>query len=91
MEITYLYVLTGTSYSDSDGAVNSQVTNINLNTSTIEQGPILTEAASALSYHEPDDLAIYKKLAGKIRLFWGFASGNAGGRRSNVFYKNALI
>ena len=87
----YLYVLTGTSYSESDGVVNSQVTSINLNTGTVEQGPILSKAGSTLSYREPEGLAIYKTLAGEIRLFLGFASGNAGDRRSNIFYKNALV
>lgn len=86
-----LYVLTDISYSDSDGVVNSQVTSINLNTGTVEQGPLLTKAGSTLGYREPEGLAIYKALAGEIRLFLGFASGNAEDRRSNIFYKNVLV
>jgi hypothetical protein len=69
----YLYMLTGTSYSDSDGAINSQVTNVNLNTGVVEQGPILAKAGSTLSYREPEGLAIYEIAAGEIRLFLGFA------------------
>jgi hypothetical protein len=87
----YLYMLTGTSYSDSDGAVYSQVTSVNLNTGAIEQGPVLTKAGSTLSYREPEGMAIYETAAGEIRLFLGFASGSAGARRSNIFYKNALV
>lgn len=87
----YLYVLTGTSYDASGGKVNSQVASIDLNTGKVVQGPVLTKAGSTLSFREPEGLAIYKTDAGQVRLFLGFASGGAGARRSNIFYKTALI
>ncbi|MER5182087.1 teichoic acid biosynthesis protein C [Streptomyces sp. NPDC002896] len=87
----YLYVLTGTSYDASGGVVNSEVTSIDMNTGTIKQGPVLTQAGSTLDFREPEGLAIYQTVAGEVRLFLGFASGAAGDRRSNLFYKNALV
>ncbi|KAK9311230.1 hypothetical protein V1524DRAFT_443190 [Lipomyces starkeyi] len=87
----YLYVITGTSYDLTGGEVNSQVTSINMNTRAITEGPVLTRAGSTLTYREPEGLAIYQTAAGEVRLFLGFASGNAGDRRSNLFYKNGLV
>ncbi|MBA4861822.1 teichoic acid biosynthesis protein C [Streptomyces sp. PSKA54] len=87
----YLYVLTGTSYDASGGVVNSEVTSIDMNTGTIKQGPVLTKAGESLDFREPEGLAIYQTVAGEVRLFLGFASGAAGDRRSNLFYKNALV
>jgi hypothetical protein len=60
-----------------------------MNTGKVVQGPTLTKAGSTLEYREPEGLAIYKTAAGEVRLFLGFASGVAGDRRSNLFYKNA--
>ncbi|KAK9343371.1 hypothetical protein V1522DRAFT_431718 [Lipomyces starkeyi] len=87
----YLYVITGTSYDLTGGEVNSQVTSINMNTGAITEGPVLTRAGSTLTYREPEGLAIYQTAAGEVRLFLGFASGNVGDRRSNLFYKNGLV
>ncbi|KAJ8102400.1 teichoic acid biosynthesis protein C [Lipomyces tetrasporus] len=87
----YLYVLTGNSYDLTGGEVNSQVTSINMNTGAIAQGPVLTRAGSTLTYREPEGMAIYQTGAGEVRLFLGFASGEVGDRRSNLFYKNVLV
>lgn len=87
----YIYLLTGTSYYASGSVVNSEVTSVNMNTGAVMQGPTLTKAGSTLSFREPEGLAIYKTVAGEVRLFLGFASGKAGDRRSNLFYKNVLI
>lgn len=57
----------------------------------VVQGPTLTKAGSSLSFREPEGLAIYQTDAGETRLFLGFASGESGDRRSNMFYKNALV
>jgi hypothetical protein len=75
----------------SGSVVNSEVTSVNMNTGAVVQGPTLTKAGSTLSFREPEGLAIYKTVAGEVRLFLGFASGKAGDRRSNLFYKNVLI
>ncbi|KAJ5175122.1 uncharacterized protein N7482_000999 [Penicillium canariense] len=86
----YIYLLTGNSYDVTEGAVNSEITSVNLNTGAVVQGPTLTKAGSTLSFREPEGLAIYETAGGEVRLFLGFASGTAGDRRSNLFYKNAL-
>ncbi|MET7721563.1 phage baseplate protein [Streptomyces mirabilis] len=88
---TYLYQLTGTAYDASGGVVNSEITCVDMNTGTIVQGPVLTKAGETLDFREPEGLAIYQTVAGEVRLFLGFASGAAGDRRSNLFYKNALV
>ncbi|KAL2812309.1 hypothetical protein BJX63DRAFT_249350 [Aspergillus granulosus] len=87
----YLYILTGESYPTSGGVVNSQVLSMDLNTGELVQGPLLTRAGSTLEFREPEGMAIYKTVGGEARLFLGFASGKAGDRRSNLFYKNVLV
>ncbi|OQE46504.1 hypothetical protein PENCOP_c001G01659 [Penicillium coprophilum] len=87
----YIYLLYGNSYDVTDGKVNSDVTAVNMNTGSVVQGPLITKAGSTLSFREPEGLAIYQTAAGEVRLFLGFASGESGDRRSNLFYKNALI
>ncbi|PGG97896.1 hypothetical protein AJ80_09621 [Polytolypa hystricis UAMH7299] len=87
----YMYVITGDSYPDAGGIVNSQVYSIDMNTGKVAQGPVLTKAGSTLEFREAEGLAIYRTAAGEVRLFLGFASGLEGDRRSNLFYKNALV
>ncbi|KXX76156.1 putative major teichoic acid biosynthesis protein C [Madurella mycetomatis] len=87
----YLYLLWGDSYDTSGGKVNSQVASVDMNTGKVVQGPLITKAGSTLSFREAEGLAIYKTAGGQVRLFLGFASGKAGDRRSNLFYKNATV
>ncbi|KAH2332755.1 hypothetical protein KXW87_000406 [Aspergillus fumigatus] len=87
----YVYFLTGESYDASGGKLNSEVMAPDLNTGKLVQGPVTTKAGSTLKFREPEGMAIYKTASGEVRLFLGFASGVAGDRRSNLFYKNALI
>ncbi|KAK0662110.1 putative FacC-like extracellular signaling protein [Cercophora samala] len=87
----YLYLLWGDSYDVTGGTVNSQVATVDLNTGLLVQGPTLTKAGETLSFREAEGMAIYKTEGGQTRLFLGFASGIAGDRRSNLFYKNATI
>jgi len=35
-------------------------------------------------------MAVYRTATGETRLFLGFASGDTGARRANIFYKNVL-
>ncbi|KAF7596231.1 hypothetical protein BBP40_002764 [Aspergillus hancockii] len=86
----YVYLLYGNSYDTSKGEVNSELAAVNLNTGEVF-GPTLTKAGSSLSFREPEGMAIYKTASGEVRLFLGFASGKVGDRRSNLFYKNALV
>ncbi|MFE0717259.1 teichoic acid biosynthesis protein C [Streptomyces sp. NPDC058892] len=88
----HLYYLTGNAYSSSNPVPgNAELTSVNLNTGAITQGPVLTKAGGTLEFREPEGLAIYRTNAGQSRLFLGFASGAAGDRRSNLFYKNVLV
>ncbi|KAL2015084.1 hypothetical protein VTK56DRAFT_6323 [Thermocarpiscus australiensis] len=87
----YLYLLWGDSYDASGGVLNSEVASVDMNTGQVVQGPVITRAGSTLSFREPEGLAIYETAAGEVRLFLGFASGKAGDRRANLFYKNATV
>lgn len=87
----YIYFLLGESYDASGGVLNSEVLSLDLNTGKIVQGPVMTRAGESLEFREPEGMAIYKTDAGEVRLFLGFASGKAGDRRCNLFYKNALV
>lgn len=86
----YLYLLTGDSYSESGDVVNSEVTSIDMNTGKVAEGPVITKAGSTLTFREAEGMAVYQKADGEIRLFLGFATGEAGDRRSSVFFKNSL-
>lgn len=58
-----MYYLTGDAYPGDGtptGDGNSYVTSIDINTGTVEQGPVLTKAGSTLQYREPEGLAIYR-------------------------------
>lgn len=88
---SYIYILSGTAYEVNGGIVDSEVTSVNVNTGMIHQGPVLTKAGSTLTFREPEGMAVYTTQAGEPRLFLGFASGNVGDRRSNLFYKNELL
>ncbi|MBO8183987.1 phage baseplate protein [Streptomyces spirodelae] len=89
---SYAYFMTGNAYSSSNPYPgNTYLSSVDLNTGTVKQGPTLTKAGSTLSFREPEGLAIYRTDAGQSRLFLGFASGDAGDRRSNLFYKNVLV
>ncbi|KAK4107258.1 hypothetical protein N656DRAFT_785469 [Canariomyces notabilis] len=87
----YLYLLWGDSYDASGRKVNSELASVDLNTGKVVQGPLITKAGSTLEFREPEGLAVYKTADGQVRLFLGFASGKAGDRRSNLFYKNVTV
>lgn len=87
----YLYLLWGDSYDVSGGVVNSELASVDMNTGKVVQGPVLTKAGSTLTFREAEGLAVYKTADGEVRLFMGFASGKGGDRRSNLFYKKALV
>ncbi|RYP90850.1 hypothetical protein DL770_003035 [Monosporascus sp. CRB-9-2] len=88
---SYIYMLSGMAYEANGGIVDSEVTSVNVNTGKIHQGPVLTKAGESLTFREPEGMAVYTTKAGEPRLFLGFASGKAGDRRSNIFYKNELL
>ncbi len=86
----YAYQLTGTAYTDEDGANppsghgNTYVSCIDLRTGELVQRA-RTEAAYSLGYREPEGLAV--QLSSPRRLCMGFASGAAGDRKVSVYYK----
>lgn len=87
----YIYFLTGDSYDDSGGELNSQVSSVDMNTGKVAEGPVMTKAGSTLNFREAEGMAIYQTADGEVRLFLGFASGEPGDRRSNLFFKNSLV
>ncbi|MEU1668070.1 teichoic acid biosynthesis protein C [Streptomyces sparsogenes] len=88
---SYVYQLTGTAYSDTNPSPgNAYTSSVNVNTGALTQRAF-TGAGSTLTYREPEGMGVYRTAAGEVRLFLGFASGEAGDRRSNLFYKNVLV
>ncbi|MFI5732645.1 hypothetical protein ACIA49_21180 [Kribbella sp. NPDC051587] len=51
----------------------------------------LTLAGKSLTYREAEGMAVYGSTDGTARLYFGFASGVAGDRRANLFYRNTLV
>lgn len=87
----YVYLYTGQAYSASNPKPgNSYITCVDLNTGK-QVSRALTKAGSTLTLREPEGMAVYRTKAGQTRLFLGFASGAAGDRRANLFYKNVLV
>jgi hypothetical protein len=87
----YLYLLDGDPY---DPDTNPPPGNAFVNSVSLNGGPLTrepTNAGGSLIYREPEGMAIYRTVAGQPRLFLGFASGDPGDRRCNIFYKNALV
>lgn len=88
---SYFYMLSGTSDELNGGTIDSEITSVDVNTGKIHQGPTLTKAGESLSFREPEGMGVYTTSDGEPRLFLGFASGEGGDRRCNIFYKNELI
>jgi hypothetical protein len=88
---SYIYILSGTSNDVNGGKIDSEITSVDVNTGKIHQGPVYTEAGKSLVFREPEGMGLYTTAAGQPRLFLGFASGKAGDRRCNLFYKNVLV
>ncbi|NYI04555.1 phage baseplate protein [Allostreptomyces psammosilenae] len=88
---SFVYQIEGTAYGpDNPSPGNAYVSSVNVNTGAMVQRSF-TRAGSTLTYREPEGMAVYRTAAGQTRLFLGFASGEAGDRRSNLFYKNVLV
>lgn len=80
----YLYLFDGESY-DASPTLNSRVTCVDMNSGEIVLGPLLTKAGESLAFGEPEGLAGPRTAGGEPRLLLGFASGEAGERRGNLF------
>lgn len=88
----HLYLFQGNAYDqpcDQGGQPdtgNTVVGRINFNDETdFESHP--TNAGYSLTFREPEGLGLYKHSDGQPRLAMGFASGCAGQRRANIYYK----
>ncbi|MFE9580510.1 hypothetical protein ACFYO1_29300 [Nocardia sp. NPDC006044] len=87
---TYLYLLTGNAYGDSNPAPgNAFITCVDLRTGAQVQRE-LTQAGKSLDYREPEGMAI-QIVAGRPRLCFGFASGVEKARLASIFYKSELV
>ncbi|GAA3507969.1 hypothetical protein GCM10023075_66250 [Streptosporangium album] len=84
---SYLYLLEGTS-----GAApgNTYLTCVDWRTGAVVDRQFVTDGAE-VEFREPEGMAIQVAGPKEVRLCFGFASGVAGARRANVYYKDALI
>jgi hypothetical protein len=88
----YAYFWEGEAY---PGAPDETKANSKLWCYDINAGQIvdsfLTLAGKSLTYREAEGMAVYGSTDGTARLYFGFASGVAGDRRANLFYRNDLV
>ncbi len=78
-----IYTLDGTAYGDTNPPPgNAYLSRIDTRTGELADR-VLTQAGPDLTYREPEGMAIGPDGS---RLYFGFASGESGARRSNLFY-----
>ena len=88
----HLYLLQGNPYNQhcslpgKKGTGNTVLGRINFNDETDFESRG-TDAGYSLSFREPEGLGLYKHTDGQLRLAMGFASGCAGSRQANIYYK----
>ncbi|GAB3765375.1 phage baseplate protein [Microlunatus parietis] len=81
-----IYTLDGTAYGDTNPPPgNAYLSRIDTRTGELAER-VLTHAGADLVYREPEGMAVGGFGSGAPRLYFGFASGAAGARRSNLFY-----
>ena len=82
----WLYVLDGNAYSEQNPYPgNAYLGAIDLRTGQLVERT-LTTAGAELSFREPEGLAVGLDPEGRPLLYVGFASGEPGDRRSNLYY-----
>ncbi|MFC0629505.1 phage baseplate protein [Kribbella deserti] len=88
----YAYFWEGSAYpGDPDETkANSKLWCYDINAGKIVDS-FLTLAGKSLTYREPEGMAVYGTTDATARLYFGFASGVAGDRRANFFYRNDLV
>lgn len=87
----HLYLLQGNPYKDcttpgQKGTGNTVLGRINFNDET-DFETRGTDAGYSLTFREPEGLGLYRHPDGQLRLAMGFASGCAGSRQANIYYK----
>jgi hypothetical protein len=87
----YLYVYDGNAYKDTNPAPgNTHLGVIDMRSGELLER-VLTTTGSDLVFREPEGMAVSVSPSGKPLLFFGFASGVGGDRRSNLFYLTRTI
>lgn len=81
-----VYTLDGTAYGDTNPPPgNAYLSRIDTRTGALAER-VLTRAGADLVYREPEGMAVGSFGSAPTRLHFGFASGEGGARRSNLFY-----
>ena len=83
-----LYMVDGNSYSDTNPVPgNTYLSRVDWHTGErVERRHNLT--ATDLTFREPEGLAVEYAAGRRPRLYFGYASGEVGDRRSNIYYLN---
>ncbi|GAA1603070.1 hypothetical protein GCM10009789_66370 [Kribbella sancticallisti] len=89
---SYAYFWEGSAYpgEPDETKANSKLWCYDINAGQIVDS-FLTLAGKSLTYREAEGMAVYGSTDATARLFFGFASGVAGDRRANLFYRNDLV
>jgi hypothetical protein len=89
---SYVYLWEGEAYA---GAPDPELATSKLWCYDINSGQVVESIrvldGAELVHREAEGLAVYAGPDGKARLYFGFASGVAGDRRANLFYRSNLI
>ncbi|TCC16245.1 teichoic acid biosynthesis protein C [Kribbella speibonae] len=89
---SYVYLWEGNAY---PGSPNQDDATSKLWCYDINAGQLVdsfrTLAGWSLTYREAEGMAVYGSTDATARLYFGFASGVAGDRRANLFYRNELV
>ena len=88
----YAYFWEGSAYpgEPDETKANSKLWCYDINAGRIVDS-FLTLAGKSLTYREAEGMAVYGATDATARLYFGFASGVAGDRRANFFYRNKLV
>ncbi len=89
---SYAYFWEGEAYpgEPDETKANSKLWCYDINAGKIVDS-FLTLAGKSLTYREAEGMAVYGSTDATARLYFGFASGVAGDRRANLFYRNTLV
>ncbi|GAB2665168.1 phage baseplate protein [Kribbella swartbergensis] len=89
---SYVYLWEGEAYAGAPdpNLATSKLWCYDINTGQVVESVRVLDGAD-LIHREAEGLAVYAGPDGKARLYFGFASGVAGDRRADLFYRSKLI